>query len=251
MQTLFMHGCRRQPASNGMGHKIRPDSLRLGIIGTWKSRWFARKSFRDQLEEDMVLRKLIERKIGAAGIIRIDIERTMNNNYRITIKAARPGFIIGRGGKGIEMLHRDLEAALAKLFRVRKTAKPSFSVSITIDELRRFEVAAANVGQMIAQDLEKRLPSRRVMKKHLDGLMQNKGVLGARIQFSGRIDGAEIARRQWLAKGRLPLQTLRANIDYSETTAFTTYGTVGIKVMIYKGDVFEDAVQSADAEAHR
>ncbi len=222
-----------------MGHKIRPDSLRLGIIETWKSRWFAKKSFRNQLEEDLLLRTIIEDKIAAAGIIRIDIERTMNNNYRIVIKAARPGFIIGRGGKGIELLHKALEDALTKLFRARKAVKPSFSVSLTIDELRRFDISAAIVGQNIAADLEKRMPSRRTMKKQLEAIMMNKGVLGARIQFSGRIDGAEIARRQWLAKGRLPLQTLRANIDYSENTAFTTYGTVGIKVMIYKGDVFE------------
>ena len=228
-----------------MGHKIRPDSLRLGIIETWKSRWFAKKSFRNQLEEDLLLRTIIGDKIAAAGIIRIDIERTMNNNYRIVIKAARPGFIIGRGGKGIELLHKALEDALTKLFRVRKTVKPSFSVSLTIDELRRFDISAAIVGQNIAADLEKRMPSRRTMKKQREGIMMNKGVLGARIQFSGRIDGAEIARRQWLAKGRLPLQTLRANIDYSENTAFTTYGTVGIKVMIYKGDVFEADVAAA------
>ncbi len=224
-----------------MGNKIRPDSLRLGIIGTWKSRWFAKKSFRPQLEEDALLRDIITDKIAAAGIIRIDIERTMNSNYRIVIKVARPGFVIGRGGKGIELLHKALEDALTKLFRARGTPKTAFSVSITIDELRRSEISAAIVGQTIAADLEKRMPSRRVMKKQLELIMMNREVLGARIQFSGRVDGAEIARRQWLAKGRLPLQTLRANIDYSATTAFTTYGTIGIKVMIYKGDVFEEA----------
>ena len=219
--------------------------MRLGIVGTWKSRWFAKKSFRDQLEEDALLRGIINEKIAAAGVIRIDIERTMNSNYRIIIKAARPGFIIGRGGKGIEVLHKALEKALEKMFKARGGTKPSFSVSLTIEELRRFEISAAVVGQTIAADLEKRMPSRRTMKKQLEGIMQNKEVLGARIQFSGRIDGAEIARRQWLAKGRLPLQTLRANIDYSETTAFTTYGTVGIKVMIYKGDIFEADKETA------
>lgn len=223
-----------------MGQKIRPDSLRLGIIGTWKSRWFARKSFRNHLEEDVLIRNCIHTHISAAGITRIDIERTANNNYRITIKAARPGFIIGRGGKGIELLHRAVEGALKKLFRARGILKPGFSVSLNIDELKRFEVSAANAAQNIAADLEKRLPSRRVMKRHLEALMQNKEVLGAKIHFSGRIDGAEIARRQWLAKGRLPLQTLRANIDYGEATAFTTYGTVGIKVWVNKGEVFEE-----------
>ena len=221
--------------------------MRLGIIGTWKSRWFAKNSFRNQLEEDALLRDIITDKIAAAGIIRIDIERTMNNSYRIVIKAARPGFVIGRGGKGIELLHKALETALKKLLVSRGVAKPSFSVSLTIDELRRSEISAAIVGQTIAADLEKRMPSRRVMKKQLESIMMNREVLGARIQFSGRVDGAEIARRQWLAKGRLPLQTLRANIDYSETTAFTTYGTVGIKVMIYKGDVFEQPAAPAKA----
>ncbi len=223
-----------------MGNKIRPDSLRLGITETWKSRWFARKSFKDPLEEDMLIRAFITKKIAAAGVTRIDIERNVHNNFRITIKAARPGFIIGRGGKGIEELHKGIESALKKLFRTRGVLKSSFSVSVNIDELRRFEVSAVNIGQTIAAELEKRMRSRRVMKKQLDMIMQNKEVLGARIHFSGRIDGAEIARRQWLAKGRLPLQTLRANIDYGEATAFTTYGTIGIKVWIYKGDVFEE-----------
>lgn len=222
-----------------MGQKIRPDSLRLGIIGTWKSRWFARKSFKDQLEEDVLIRSVIMKKISAAGIIRIDIERTANMNYRITVKAARPGFIIGRGGKGIEELHKVLEGALKKLFRERKTPR-QVTVNINIEELKRFEASAVNTAQMIAADLEKRLPSRRVMKRHLDTLIANKEVLGAKIHFSGRIDGAEIARRQWLAKGRLPLQTLRANIDYGEATAFTSYGTVGIKVFINKGEVFSE-----------
>lgn len=181
--------------------------------------------------------------MAAAGVVRVDIERTMNNSFRVTIKAARPGFIIGRGGKGIETLHKQLETALTKLFKARGGKMPQFSVNLTIDELRRFEISAVNIGQQIAADLEKRLPARRTMKKHLDFIMQNKEVLGARLHFSGRIDGAEIARRQWLAKGRLPLQTLRANIDYSENTAFTTYGTVGIKVMIYKGDVFEEVAK--------
>lgn len=231
-----------------MGQKIRPDSLRLGIIGTWKSRWFARKSFAHQLEEDVLIRDLIHTMISAAGIARVDIERTANNNYRITIKAARPGFVIGRGGKGIELLHKKIEDALKKLFASRTgepnhqkfRVKPSFSVSLNIDELKRFEVSAVNVAQNIAADLEKRLPSRRVMKKNLEALLQNKEVLGAKIHFSGRIDGAEIARHQWLAKGRLPLQTLRMNIDYGEATAFTSYGTVGIKVWVNKGEMFEE-----------
>lgn len=225
-----------------MGQKIRPDSFRLGIIGNWKARWFARKSFKDQLEEDMLIRDIIDEKISAAGIVRVDIERTANNNYRITVKAARPGFIIGRGGKGIELLHKTIEGALKKLFVTRKKQE-KFSVSLNIEELRRSEISAANVAQNIAADLEKRLPARRTMKKHLDFMLQNREVRGCKIRLSGRVDGNEIARREWLAKGRLPLNTLRANIDYGEKTAFTSYGTVGVKVWINKGEVFNHLAQ--------
>ena len=223
-----------------MGNKIRPDSLRLGITETWKSRWFARNSFKHQLEEDVLIRSLIMKKIATAGITRIDIERNVHNSYRITIKAARPGFIIGRGGKGIEELHKAVDGALKKLFRARGVLKPAFSVNLNIDELKRFEVSSANIAQNIAADLEKRMRSRQVMKKQLDSIMQNKECLGARIHFSGRIDGAEIARRQWLAKGRLPLQTLRANIDYGEAAAVTPHCTLRLKVLIYKGDIFNE-----------
>lgn len=218
-----------------MGQKIRPDSLRLGIVYPWMAHWFARKSFKDQLEEDGLIRKIIKKTIGAAGIVRVDIERNANNVYRITIKAARPGLIIGHGGKGIENLSKTLDSVLKKLLRKRKTGA-NFSLSLNIEELKRSETSAAYVAQLVAQDLERRRPANRTIKKYLDMIMSNREVLGAKIKLSGRLDGAEIARRNWLARGRLPLQTLRANIDYGEATAFNTYGTVGIKVWVYKGD---------------
>jgi len=216
-----------------MGQKIRPDAFRLGITKNWTSRWFKRKNFRSFLEEDVLIRKIIKDKISSAGIAGIDIEKT-GGAIRITIRAAKPGFVIGRGGKGIEELTRALEKKLVK----RGTGKKP-TLSVNVEELKRSEISAAVMAQNIAWDLEKRQGARRTMKKYLEFIMQNRDVKGAKIYFSGRIDGAEIARREWLARGAMPLQTLRADIDYGTATAFTTSGTVGIKVWVYKGEIFE------------
>ena len=218
-----------------MGQKIRPDSYRTGITRGWNSRWFPKKNFKNILEEDVLIRKIVKEKIKQAGIDKVEIEKS-NNNYRVFIKVAKPGLVIGRGGKGVDELRKSIEEALVKLFKERKT-KTDFSVSLNIEELKRSEVSSAFVAQSIAWDLEKRMPFRRTIKKYLESVMQNREVEGIKIKLSGRLDGSEIARREWLAKGKLPLQTLRANIDYGEGTAFCTYGTVGIKVWIYKGEV--------------
>lgn len=220
-----------------MGHKIRPDSFRLGITYPWQARWFVRGSFAKHLEEDEIIRKTITALVVGAGVARIDIERT-DVTYRIFIKAARPGLIIGRGGKGVEQLTKAIKEALMKLFRKRGQGAAQAIVNLNIEELRRSEISAVNVAQNMASDLERRLPVRRTMKRHLETVMQNREILGAKIRVSGRLDGAEISRREWLLRGKLPLSTLRANIDYGEATAFTTYGTVGIKAWIYKGEVF-------------
>lgn len=209
-----------------------------------------KNNFKNQLEEDVLIRRLINEKIGLAGVVRVEIERGADNSYRIFIKAVKPGLIIGRGGKGIEELSKSLEADLKKLFAGRKKSV-KFSLSLNIEELKRSEISAQYVAQSIAWDLEKRLPFRRTIKKHLDQLMQNREVKGAKVRVSGRLDGAEIARREWLAKGKLPLHTLRANIDYGESTAFNSYGTVGVKVWLYKGDIFEKEFQPTMAEAGR
>ena len=223
-----------------MGHKIKPNSLRLGIIEGWKAAWFPKKfDFKNSLEEDFILRKIVMEKIGNAGIDRIHIEKT-GSNYRIFIKAQRPGLIIGRGGKGVEDLTKLIEEKLNNL-RKKKKITGKINLSLTIEELKRMEVSANVLAQNMALDLEKRMPFRRMMKKYLEQIMQNREVQGAKIRMGGRLDGAEIARVEHLEKGKLPLQTLRANIDYGEGTAFTTYGTIGIKVWIYKGDVFEKA----------
>jgi small subunit ribosomal protein S3 len=180
------------------------------------------------LKEDEAIRKTIMKKIGLAGIASIDIERT-SEKCRVIIKASRPGLIIGRGGKGIE----DLDKELQKIFK-NKTA-----LNLNVEELRRTEISSQVIAQNIAWDLEKRIRFRRTIKKYLDTIMQNRTVLGGKIAISGRLDGGEIARSEHLSKGKLPLSTFRADIDYGEATAFTTYGTVGIKVWIYKGEVFD------------
>ena len=222
-----------------MGQKIRPDSFRLGIIRDWRSRWFPKKNFRDQLEEDVLIRKIVKEKIGLAGIVDIQIERNANNAIVIFIKAAKPGFIIGRGGKGIEDLSKLLEVSLKKLLAERGVKNPAVNLRLNIEELKRSEASAQYTAQMIVWDVEKRMRLRNLIKKYIENAMQNREVKGIKIKASGRLDGAEIARREWLYKGKLPLQTLRANVDYGEATAHCSYGTVGIKVWIYKGDVFQ------------
>lgn len=218
-----------------MGQKINPISLRVGIVKNWPVRWFfARKtgtrsknSYASFLKEDEAIRRVIRKKISPAGIAAVEIERTQGS-LRILIKAARPGLIIGQGGRGIEELTKAIERELAA----------KVNLSVNVEELKRSEISAAHAAQQVAWDLEKRLPFRRTLKKYLDQIMQNKDVKGAKITVAGRLGGAEIARRESLKKGSLPLHTLRADIDYGQATAYTTYGTIGVKVWIYKGEVF-------------
>jgi small subunit ribosomal protein S3 len=221
-----------------MAQKINPNSYRLGLNVNWSSRWFFKKNLRYFLEEDEAIRKIIRAKILAAGIAAIELERT-GNNIRVNVRAGRPGLIIGRGGKGIEDLKNDIVKKINSL-RLKNNFPPNFNLNLNIEELKRFEVSAPITAQQIAFDIEKRLPYRRLMKRTLEGVMQNHEVKGAKIRMSGRLDGKEIARVDWLAKGKMPLQTLRSHIDYGEATAFNTYGTVGIKVWLYKGEIFEE-----------
>lgn len=219
-----------------MGHKINPNSYRLGVNKNWVARWFVKSNLPKLLQEDELIRKIVREKIGSAGIDRVEIERN-GSTCRVSVKVLKPGLVIGRGGKGIEDLTKAIIQELAKLYKKRKLAAASPSININVEELKRNEVSASVLAQQIAWDLEKRLPFRRTMKRYLDMVMQNREVQGAKIKLSGRLDGNEIARREWLAKGRLPLTTLRANIDYGEATAFNTYGTVGVKLWIYKGEI--------------
>ena len=208
--------------------------MRLGVTRNWNSRWFLKGEYPKFLEEDEVIRRVVNKMIGQAGISSIEIERTAGN-LRVYIKAARPGFVIGRGGKGIEDLTKAIDVELKK---IKKTGKSPTNLSLNVEELKRSETSAPYLAQQIAWDLEKRIPFRRTMKKYMEQLKQNKDVKGAKIFLSGRLDGNEIARRERLITGALPLQTLRADVDYGTGTAFTTYGTVGIKVWIYRGEVF-------------
>jgi len=216
-----------------MSRKINPKTYRLGINKNWKSRWIPQgKNFGEWLKEDEDVRNLIEKRVKRAGIANVEIERSPGQ-YKVIITASRPGLIIGRGGEGIQQLERD----------VKKLISDGAVLSLNVEELKRTEVSAQVVAQNIAWDLEKRMRYRRVMKRHLDILMQNKEVQGAKVMMAGRLNGAEIARTEHLEEGKLPLTTIRADIDYGKATAHTKYGTIGIKVWIYKGEIFEEDKQ--------
>jgi small subunit ribosomal protein S3 len=229
-----------------MGQKINPNSYRLGVSKGWPVRWFLKGGYAKFLEEDEAIRNTINKRIALAGVAAIEIERTQGN-LRVFIRAARPGLIIGRGGKGMEDLNK---AVVDALMKVRKT-RSKVALSLNVEELKRSDVSARYTAQQIAWDLEKRIRFRRTMKKYLEQILQNRDVKGAKILMKGRLDGNEIARNEHLSKGSLPLQTLRADIDYGTATAFTTYGTIGIRVWIYKGEVFAKTAKQEEEESGR
>lgn len=222
-----------------MTHRVHPYIFRIGETKNWKSRWFSGKKFKEYLLEDTLVRQLLEKKLRQAHVDSIEFER-FPHTLQIIIKTARPGVLIGRGGEGAERLKEEIKQYI---LRIRKRFNMSLEqkreIKITIEEVRSPETHAAVAGQMIADDLEKRIPFRRVIKQTIEKIAASKEVKGVKISLKGRLDGAEMARYEWLKRGRIPLQTLRADIDYAEKTAFTTYGTIGIKVWIYKGEVFE------------
>jgi len=220
-----------------MAQKTSPLLLRLGIIYPWKSRWFFKKSLKFFLEEDHLIREIIRDRILHAGIADIVIERTPDS-VKVSIKAARPGLIIGRGGKGIEELKHAIEKA-TKTLRHKNEQPEKFSLNLNVEELKRMDVSAAVVAQQIASDIERRMPFRLILRRQLETLEQKREIQGAKIRVGGRLNGSEIARTEHVSFGRLPTQTLRAHIDYGEATSFNTYGTIGVKVWIYKGDIFE------------
>lgn len=215
-----------------MAHKVHPKIFRIKDLTDWNSRWLEKKKFPQYLEEDFRIREFLNKKLEKTGIEKIEIER-FPGKINIIISSARPGLIIGRGGEGVEELKKELAA---NIFRASKEKK---EVKIEIREVKNLWLSAPLSGQWIAQQIEKRVPYRRVLKQALDRIASQKGVEGCRVEVAGRLDGSEIARREWLKKGKLPRQTLRADIDFAEETAYCTYGTVGIKVWIYKGEKFE------------
>ncbi len=209
-----------------MGQKINPIGFRLGINRTWDSRWFATKGeYGSLLHEDIAIREYLEKELAAASIAKVVIERP-HKKCRVTIHSARPGIIIGKKGADIEKLRRKLGEMT------------SSEVHININEVRKPEIDATIVAQSIAQQLERRIAFRRAMKRSVQSAMRL-GALGIRINCAGRLGGAEIARMEWYREGRVPLHTLRADIDYGVASAATAYGICGIKVWIFKGEIFE------------
>mgnify|MGYP001172311051 FL=1 len=215
-----------------MGQKIKPIGMRVGINRTWDSRWFAGRTYGDLLHKDIALRSHLMERLKPAGISRVVIERPAGR-ARITIYAGRPGLIIGKKGQDIENLRVDLAKRVGT------------EVSLNIVEVRKPEIDAKLVAENIAQQLERRIGFRRAMKRAVQSAMRL-GALGVRINCAGRLGGAEIARTEWYREGRVPLHTLRAEVDYAEATAFTTYGANGIKVWIFKGEVMSHDPMAQD-----
>jgi len=207
-----------------MTHKVHPKVFRIRGIEDWNARGFYEKDFALTLEEDSKIREFLQKKIGKLGVEKIEIER-FPTKINIIISTARPGLVIGRGGGEVEELKKELE---------EKILKRKGELKIEIREIKSPWTSAPLVSQWMADQIEKRVRYRRVLKGALAKIMAQKGVEGARVQVAGRLDGVEIARREWLKKGRLPRQTIRADIDYAQNRAYCTYGVVGIKVWIYK-----------------
>lgn len=208
-----------------MTHKVHPKAFRLQEQGGWISRWLDRKNTQVLLKEDFYIREFLEKKLKEAGIEDVEIER-FRGKLNIILSTARPGLIIGRGGSGVEQLRREIVKLVPKGREVR----------LEIREVKNPWESASLTAQWIAQQLERRMPHRRLLKQTMGKIMANKSIQGAKIEVAGRLGGADIARREKIKQGRLPLQTLRSLIDYSLKEAFTTYGTIGVKVWMYKGE---------------
>ncbi|MBU6398366.1 MAG: 30S ribosomal protein S3 [Rhodospirillales bacterium] len=218
-----------------MGHKINPIGLRLGITRTWDSRWYADKDYAKLLHDDIKLRNHLRGKLSQAGVSRVVIERPAKKP-RVTIYAARPGVVIGKKGQDIDSLRKEL-SGMAKA-----------DVALNIMEIRKPEIDATLVAENIAQQLERRVAFRRAMKRAVQSAMRL-GAQGIKITCSGRLGGAEIARVEWYREGRVPLHTLRADLDYGTATAKTTYGTCGVKVWIFKGEILVQDPLAQDKRA--
>ena len=218
-----------------MGHKVHPTGIRLGIAKDWNSKWYANKGeYAQYLAADLRVREMLRKKLAQAGISKIQIERPAKT-ARVTIHTARPGVVIGKKGEDIEKLRKEV----SKLMGV--------PAHINVSEVRKPELDAQLVAESIAQQLERRIMFRRAMKRSVGNAMRL-GALGIKINVSGRLNGAEIARSEWSREGRVPLHTLRADIDYGVAEAKTTYGIIGIKVWIYKGEIFDLAAASAESK---
>lgn len=217
-----------------MTHVAHPFAQRLGIIRDWKSRWFAKtpKEFRTNLQVDTTVRAFLKKRLRGFYVTSVEIERSQRA-LRILIKTSRPGMVIGRGGEGSTKLIKEVEQKIRAI-----GIKDVPAVKIDIEEVRSPESQAPIVGYMIAEGLEKRMPFRRVLKQTVEKVMANRDVQGVRIAVSGRLGGAEMSRQEEIKRGRVPLQTLRADIDFAREEAYLPYGVIGIKVWIYRGDIY-------------
>jgi len=215
-----------------VSHKVHPYIFRLGSVTDWKSKWFSKKKYKEFLKQDYELRNFIVSKLKQSAIKEVEISRSANL-IKIKIFTARPGIIIGRGGAGIQDLKREI---VKEIFKGRIKG---LDIKIDIEEIKDPEACANIAAQNIAEQLERRMPFRRVMKQALNKIVQSSEVKGAKVSIAGRLGGTEMARREWLRKGELPLQTIRADIDYAQIIAHTTYGVIGVKVWIYKGEKFK------------
>lgn len=214
-----------------MGHRVHPKAYRIRGIADWDSRGFYKKPAK-LLEEDFKVREFLKKKLSRVGIEKIEIER-FSNKLSVIISSARPGLIIGRGGEGVELLKKELQQKV-----LDKDTDEKEELRIEIREIRDPWTSASLSAQWVAQQIEKRVAYRRVLKRALSKIISHKEIQGARIQLSGRLNGAEIARREWLGSGKLPRQTIRADIDYAKAEAHCNYGVIGVKVWIYKGEKF-------------
>ena len=218
-----------------MGQKVHPTGIRLGIVKDWTSKWYAdSRNYADYLNKDLEVRDFLKKKLAHASVSRIQIERPARNAM-ITVHTARPGIVIGKKGEDIEALRKEV------------SEKMGIPVHINIEEVRKPELDAQLVAESVAQQLERRIMFRRAMKRAVTNSMRL-GAQGIRINVAGRLNGAEIARSEWYREGRVPLHTLRADIDYGFAEARTTYGVIGVKVWVFKGEVFDSTEQAQDAE---
>ena len=226
-----------------MTHKVHPKAFRIKGMEDFNIRGFYGANMPQYLEEDFLIKDFLRHALAEASVANIEIEHSANK-LNVIIESARPGLIIGRGGEGIENLKKAIESRMAKKMKGKKARPASGKASvrqikIDIREIKNPWISATLVGQMIAQQIEKRIPFRQALKRSIERVMQNKEAKGIKLEIAGRLNGNEIARTEWLKQGRMPLQTIRADIDYAQVEAHCTYGVIGIKVWIYKGEKFD------------
>ncbi|MEK7664336.1 MAG: 30S ribosomal protein S3 [Patescibacteria group bacterium] len=223
-----------------MTHKVHPKAFRIKGMEDFNVRGFYGNKMSQYLEEDFVIKDFLNKKFKEAAISNIEIEHSQGK-LNIIIETARPGLIIGRGGQGVEDLKNLIEKKIKgiKGLAGKSTDRSKRAIKIDIKEVKNPWTSAALVAKMAAQQIEKRIPFRQVLKRNMERVMQNKEIKGVKMEVSGRLNGIEIARKEWLRQGRMPLQSIRSDIDYFQTQAYCTYGVIGVKVWIYKGDKFE------------